>query len=526
MSQIDSQDPSSEVPDLVFETPAVTEQKPQEVEAEKSPQEEEKVGAAVSVPNAMIEHPILLVGKEEDEDSISLPSNLDSRAAKSMERADQVDLLGSEHAHAWANTVQEGVVFNTIDEVLVDALADPEKEFSNSVKHNGREFVSATPTQRPLPGQAVSGEPAVLRMMSRLSLGVPRQMALWHTGIWITFKPPVETSILDLARAISADKITFGRESYALMYSNLSTVTMQRVVDFALKHVLSLTVGNDEIPLDKLPQYISCLDIPTLITGFAQTMYPRGFKYKRACVNSPGKCSHVEHGTLNVFKMQNTSTKTLTEWQKNHMSSRQAKLKKLADITRYQEELQGSQKRRVVLREGEVDEVAFVLRIPSVAEYIDAGYNWINGIVTNVERVMEDDPSIVNRNAEIMRYGRATAMQQYVHWVESMEEKIQAANGDLITETISDRSTIARNLDVMSADDVIREFFMGEVVKFINHATIDVIGIPVYECSVCGDKQQSEEEVKFPQHKEIIPLDVLQLFFALISRKVDRINQR
>jgi len=314
---------------------------------------------------------------------------------------------------------------------------------------------------------------------------------------------------------ILSDKIRFGRNTYGLVFANTTSYTINKIIEFALSHIYDLTTKTEDINLDNIKHHISCQDIPSLIWGFICTVYPNGFRYRRACISDPVKCNYIVEETLNVNKLQFTNIRALTDWQKTHMYSRQPKTKDLVSINRYKEELSKIQKSSIVLNKDTSSELKFTLKSPSIHEYIESGHKWISDIVSIVDKALGVNPNENERNKIITEYGQSSAMRNYAHWVDSIE---------LDTNIIDDRRTIDNNLNILSADDVVREEFVEEVIKYINRSTISVIGIPVYDCPSCKTIQSKETDVSIYQN--IIPLDVVQLFFGLLTQRVNKITQR
>jgi hypothetical protein len=109
-------------------------------------------------------------------------------------------------------------------------------------------------------------------------------------------------------------------------------------------------------------------------------------------------------------------------------------------------------------------------------------------------------------------------MRQYSQWVESIEFN---------SNIIEDKETIESTFSILSSDDNVRDEFIQEVTKYINESTISVIGIPAYDCPNCGAPQEKVEGVStYPKLVNILPLEVVQLFFALLAQKIQRIIAR
>ena len=465
--------------------------------------------------NVIQEMDINSVDKIASGDEITLPSNFDKETRKVLEKTPNINLLDNPQSRDWANAITDGLEFNTLNEAFVPTLEDNDSEFRHKLEHSGISLNGQAPKFKQAENLNLKGERAIIRLISHLGLGTLYQAPLWHSGLWVTFKPPSESEIIELNRTLMNDKIRFGRYSYGLMFSNMTVYTTDKLVDFALAHVYDITSKVGDISIENLKEHVSCQDIPSLLWGFICTMYPKGFKYRRACVNDPEKCNHILSDTLNVSKLQWTNVKALTEWQKTFMSARQSKIKDLASITRYKEELSRIQTTRLDINKDTPNAISIILKTPNVSDYISAGHTWIGNIVNTVEKTLGMDSSDKEKNNLITQYGQASAMRQYSHWIESIEYD---------TNIINDRETIELTLDVLSSDDEIRTKFTQGVLDYINSSTISVIGIPVYDCPQCQKTQESP--LTSEEYKNIIPLDVLQLFFGLLTQRVSRVTTR
>jgi hypothetical protein len=217
---------------------------------------------------------------------------------------------------------------------------------------------------------------------------------------------------------------------------------------------------------------------------------------------------------LNVSKLQFTNRAALTEWQKTFMSSRTPRQKELKDIERYKEELVKIQGKRLDINKDTDNAISILLKTPTVNQYIESGQTWIDNIVDMVDSAIGSTANEDERNDLIIRHGQASAMRQYGHWVDHIE---------IDTNIVNDRETIDSLLNTMSSDDNIRTEFLDGVLNYINKSTISVIGIPAYDCPSCGEPQEGEGS---NVHKNVMPLDVVQLFFGLLMQRLARISDR
>lgn len=466
--------------------------------------------------NVILETPIFSKAEwKETDEIIDLPSTSDKESIGAINLAPNVSLVDSEESRRWANVLAAGLQMTSYNNAFVDTLEDSEAEFRQGVPFNGAALAGAHPRFKAIEDENIKGERGILRFMSHLGLGTIFQAPLWHTGIWITFKAPSEGELLELQRQIIADKISFGRMSYGMVFSNTSSYITDRLINFAFNHIYDTTLKSDDAQKVDLKTIVSTHDIPAVVWGLLCSIYPRGFQYRRACATDPEKCNHVIEERLNLSKILWTNSKALTPWQVTHMSDRRSNSKTLDSVKRYKEELLKCQNRKVVINKVSGKSMDLTLKIPTIAEYVDAGHRWIGEIVSMVNNALGIDADTKDRNDYIVKQGQATAMRQYMHWVDSIE---------FASNKIEDKTTLEGVLDILSADDIVRNEFMEEISKYINDTSIAVIGIPVYDCPKCGSTQESPLEL--PAHANIIPLDVYQTFFALTVQKLEKIQLR
>lgn len=447
--------------------------------------------------------------------TISLPSEVYKQTAAAINSVPNVSIVNTQEDREWARVARDGLDLNTVEEILVGSLNRGNGHWRQALEVNGDKLIPKAPGFKETSNTELKGERGKLRVLSQLGIGTLFQVPLYHTGIWVTFKAPTEGYLLELNRLILSDKIRFGRNTYGLAFSNTSSYTTDRLVSAALEHVYDTSLDITGSGVSSLKDIISSQDIPSLLWGFACTMFPKGFQYERACLADPEKCNHVEREVVNITKLQFVDTSELTDWQKAHMSVRRPNSKSIESIRRYQEELLISAKRKVSVNKNTDNVLQLTLKVPTISEYIDAGYRWISDITAIVESSLTAD-SQEDKDIIITRHGQATSMRQYVHWV----EKIELSDDNYITA----KETIEEVFDSISSDDKIRNEFIDEVVKYIDHTNICLIGIPNYECGSCGKEQPVFHDLD--NFKSILPLDLIPLFFELLVQKLQRLKDR
>lgn len=462
-------------------------------------------------------------------DNIAIPPASMDLIQDRLEKMPNLDMVVSNNQYHWAEVLRQSLSNTPMENMYNKRLNEPEAKFRQDVEYNGASLRGRPPAYKKKPGETVvEGESALLQLMSHLGIGTLFRAPLWNSGIWVTFKPATETELLELNRIIQSDKIMAGRWSYGLALSNNVSYTLDRVFDFVLAHVYNTSIRSDELPISKLRDWIAPQDINSFIWGYLCANYPSGFHYETSCIKDPSKCNHVMAETLNVTKLQWTDTSILSDWQKQHMSSMAANSRSLDSLKRYREEMERLQPRRILLNEGTKHEMAFTIKTPTITDYIDQGHRWIGGMVESVNRVIGLDGDDKTRNNMINELNKATTLCQYSHWIESIESGELSTTKDGQEEQsivkIVDRASIEENLKALSAIDSIRETMIDKILEYIDHSTISIIGVPAYECPVCSAEYNGNPS--YPRHVNIVPLDLLQVFFALLGRRLSRIETR
>lgn len=357
-------------------------------------------------------------------------------------------------------------------------------------------------------GGVLTGERAILRVAAATGLGSIVQVPLWHTGIWLSFKSPPESAILELERRITNDKTTLGRLTNGMIFSNTSVYQNSYLLNFAFQYVFDTNAK--ELNIDYLKSIIKVTDIPMILWGLALAIYPNGYPYVQACSNIEGSCQHLLKEILDLGKLIFTDNRSLTEWQRRRMNQRKAKMTD-EDIKRYeQEHIRGGHK--VVEL---TPTVSMSLRVPSLQGYEDSGFNWIDSIVQMMENAFQVPLKGNERDEYITNQGRLTTMRQYGHWI-----------GEVIipdAEISDDRDTIEGLASLFSSDEELRNRFIEEIGKYIDNATVSLVALPKHNCPACNWPQGGTKEKR---HPHLIPLDVARVFFSLLYQRTNKVLTR
>lgn len=462
-------------------------------------------------------------------DKVAIPPDTQKAIQERLNQADNIDLNQTPQQANWRETLLSSIENLPAGEYFMDRLSEKGADFRQYVEHNNLQIRGQAPQIKRNTGiRELEGERAILEMMSHLGVGSLFRAPMWNSGFWVTFKPAGESELLELNRLLMVDKIVLGRSSYGLAHSHHIGYTMERVFNFALDHVYNTSVKAEEMPITKIRDHLKAQDMYNFVWGFLCANYPAGFYYETSCVADPTRCTHVVKETLNVTKLQWVDNSSLTPWQREHMASPLSNSKSLASVQRYQEEVERAHEKMLIVNEGTQHEIGILLRSSTMMEYFNRTHEWIGGIVDAVNQAMGMDADIDARNAHINQIGRSSMLCQYSHYVKEIHHGELTAPAEGTDEpsvsVVKERNTILKQLQSLSAIDSIRDQILDKIKDYVNTSTLSIIGVPAYNCPACGKPQEIKSD--YPHSDTIIPLDIFQVFFELLTQRVSRIQER
>lgn len=450
--------------------------------------------------------------KVDDGQAINLPPDTFENIEAAISERGQLNALSKDEKSAdWINAVDGSKPLQYDKSVNFTQLEDPNSDFRQDVSWNGSTYAGRSIKFKQKEDKIITGELAVIRLLSHLGSGTIYQQPLWHSGIWVSFKPPMTSDIVELTRLISSEEIEWRKNTGGMIFSGINTYITSRIIDFVIAHIYNTSIKKEELPggnYDGLKDIILCQDIPALIHGLACTIYPNGFKFRRGCTSMNSECKYVLEDTLNLKKIMYVNNSMLTQHQKVFMSSRENNIRTLDEIKRYQEELLCTQKRTIPIKQGDKN-FEILLKSPTIRKYLETGVRWIEEKISVVEDAIQNT-SVSNQLRDNYVYNqlRASALRNYSQWIDRFI---------FDSYETEDATTIEASLEQLSSDKFLRNAILKGVKEYINGSSMTVIGIPVFECPECGKKQDLGSE--YALHPNIIPLDTVMLFFVLLTQR-------
>lgn len=450
--------------------------------------------------------------------TVGLPSGTDAQTREALRDTPNFKSGMDTLSQRYIEVINQGLASLPFGEGLVETAHRDDAMWAQKVESPVGSLMGVSPKFKKKEGVKYTGESARNLIRSHMKLGTVFAVPLWHSGFWVTLRSPTESDLIELYRKITQDKITLGRSTYGLLFSNVSVYVNKILLDFVIDNLYetSLNIKDNE----DIRSYIQLPDLSLLVWGLACAAWPNGFQYERACITDVDKCKHVVSEKLNLSKLLWTDTTSLTTRQVQHMTKRLRGSMETETLKVYQDDFVRGKQNKIEL----TDTLSFVIKQPTALEHVEAGYRWINGIEEGYGRALNQDEN--TRNDYLLSHAQASSMRQYAHYISSI----------LVDEEEIDGKEEVENalIDLSSRDDL-RDLFMKKIAQFLDSSLISFVGIPTYTCPACGGNQRhshAEEEaiaagVKAkPAYPELIPLDVAQTFFPLMVQTVLRVRER
>lgn len=398
----------------------------------------------------------------------------------------------------WLEEVQRAIENHTkLGDDQEDYFAQEDAHWVNQVEHQGRKIGFGRPKFKSPTGK-LTGEDAIIMARSAANLGTVITTPLYHTGITLSIKAPLEASLLNTEQQIQREKITLGRSTNGASFANTAAYMFRPAVNLALNHVYESSYHSVE-PSD-LRKVIRITDIPRLLWAVQSVIHPNGYNLSRPCVSNPEKCQHFDQAVVSLSKMAFTNRNKLSTYQRNHLLREDVSYTQ-ADLDKYQAEHTAAQHDVVNLNET----IKLHLEVPTISKFLASGQRWVDGIVSMVDNTFKQDISSKERDDYITQQGSVTRMRKYAHWIKAIEFESGAI--------IDVEEDIENILNEWSGSDELYEMYCKVIERFISRATIDAIGIPYHQCSKCDGKPHPA--LILENLDKVIQVDVLETFFTL-----------
>lgn len=423
--------------------------------------------------------------------------------------------IGGNYRQYFRSNVSSYIATRSKDSIVNDDIYDKQLNEDRSVFCNKIVFgdKSLTIKNLEMSNENISPKTAVARFTKFINAGEVEQVPLWHSGFWVTIKPPKQKDIILLEQEIADNQIKLGRETGSLIYSNYSVIVNRIVTMFIARHITEHTVKLDATT-DNLLDYINVQDLNTLILGILSSVYPKGLEYTKVCrnnliVNDGVKlCNNILKATLDTKKLLFVNRQALSKDMLDHMAKRRPDSVSLDAVKEYQRKMSCLAPRTVKVLDGTVE---VTLENPSLSKYIDTGDKWVESLIREYEATLTGTVDVSEKNLKISTIALSLYLGMYNSFVKSIKFE-----GD--DRTYTDQETIDAMLERLSEMHDGVKPFMDEMNKYIAESAVAIVATPAYECSDCGKSDKETETELKSGFDNLVPLNMTQLFFALSAQ--------
>jgi len=355
-----------------------------------------------------------------------------------------------------------------------------------------------------------AGALAIAAITSKLGLGAPTSIALWHSGFHITITPPKMNDIVTLLYTLMEAEVDLGLATQNLVFSNHTVVFVEKVLNFIESRIISTSLV---IPNNKsIKEFIDNRDLYLITLGLCKSMYPNGFSITKSCKynyelnedNSAPVCSYTEDYKVDLKELEIVLNSKLTPEMTSHMLKNAPNSMTLEDVKLYKDTLNKiSPAHKIEITHTNDLKITIEYKTPTVAEYIADGKVWCNELITQADEILAVNDSL-SKDDVLNRLVSTLSLTTYASYV-----KCIYTDTDVIEEP-EDIRTLLGNLSNMKT--VIQPFFNG-VKEHMDNTTIAIVAIEDFICPDCKKKQQ--EKLLGDFGSTYIPINVFRYFLVL-----------
>lgn len=364
--------------------------------------------------------------------------------------------------------------------------------------------------------QELTGEKAIDRFMFGTGMGMPKNVPLVNTGIWVRISPPGANFMAAIDRKLAFARMQFGLDTNGLAGSVDDLIFREVLNEAALSLVVACNYPVNN-PLD-LREVVDKEDMKTLVWGMACALYTQGIKIAIPCIDV--KCNHIDTLNASPNRMFFIDRSKLNDKQRNYLTRGLSTAMSLDDIKDYKAQFKvgNTASKRIGKR-------MFIFESPVIADYLNIGRSWLSAVNEAVDKSMEsaDSRMLTDTEAERRRLDMIdsiTAVEsicRYTHYI----KEIIVYNDDTGEDTVNcgvikDKDTIRKLLQRLATEEEMLNAVFTAIDEFLVSIGASLIGYPNIPCPACKHETAPEQM----KTKLILPFDPDTGFFILAQRKI------
>ena len=365
-----------------------------------------------------------------------------------------------------------------IQSAMGELTSDDRRNMSTKcVNDDGKVLIKTfSVVEKGTPGEIrnVSG-PDAIAAFERLEKGGSYRIPLYNSGITVDLISPTGNDLQTLLSNCTHLDRQLGTTNGAHYFAFNDVMFKIEMIKFTLALIVRSSYS-DWQKNTKILSVIKMPDLASIAMHLAALCYPDGFdNFEHKCTRPwdkekyPTGCHHTDKFTANLFDMITTRFSVLSKDSIDFMvKARMTQTKhNVAQITKYQSEL------GLEGKELKFGNITFTMKIPSVAEYLDSGSDFLAEIKNEI--------SGDNTNGQYEQIG-LRYIRCFAPWVASVQKT--SSRGDGVKST--DRSVIIRYLEHLEDSNEFGKVVTEQLLEYINSVQLTYVGYPVIACEKCG----------------------------------------
>jgi hypothetical protein len=324
--------------------------------------------------------------------------------------------------------------------------------------------------------KTVSGGEALLAFEC-LDKGGGYRIPLYNSGFTIDVIVPTGNDLQTMFANIVASERELGTANGGQYFTYNNVVNKNQLLTF-LQPLIINSSYNEWRKRGKLWAAIKLPDLAAIMATLAHIIYPKGFdgflvRCTRPARDDGTMCNHVEELKINISSLILTRKAALPEAAITHLVGAMQPNASfgIGKIAEYQSGL-GIEGEKISFPSGN-STISFTMRIPSIAEHLDAGKQFIADIINEIEGD--------NNEGRLEQFG-LRYIRTFLPWIAAVEKKLE--NSDKAVRT-TDVKQITRELEKL--DQRQDELKLYDTLRaYINKAQLTYVGYPSTPCVVCG----------------------------------------
>lgn len=378
--------------------------------------------------------------------------------------------------------------------------------------------------------ERLTGEAATLVVGKQMKSGAPTRVPCWHSGLVLNLSTFPDREIVDYGINVGRIQLNIGMDAIGATFTGDDIYMVGPALDMVLGHITNCQLkAFTPVTLRKL---LLATDIPAILAGALEAIYPEGYPIHHVCVNP--NCNYVltaerdarggfvPDSLLNFSQVLKPDRTKLSATQIRHMSKGNGSLT-VEDVQKYQSELQerlwGDKNTFVIWEDsgdGWEESVSVVFKVPTIDEYLTMAYEWVTNITIMADAMLRTEPSWKTDEEKakaktnyISRYAEMSDLTKNMCWV----DKIISVGRDGIPRSIYGEDDIRNTLEECTKADGVRATFDKAAQKFKEMSLVAWTGIPNFACPECKTSQVKPNSVT----PALIPLNMVGYFFSTMA---------